>query len=201
MDKKESLTCRDCDKRESCNTLCRAIQLAIHEPGAVYERGNAVMPERNNVIQFSVLGAHALEQGDPDTFTEEDRLQLNSDALELRSSVVFFEHFFNGTSLSELAERMNTSYGNVWLMYREACERIEFLATMLDLRMAAMKLARKGNLNKFSYDQKVFLLSHVFGFSLKEVSTILGQYSQAWVKRKAQRMEKKYRAAFEAAAE
>lgn len=179
------------------------MQKALLPKSQLYElpyRDRLVMfPENKNIVRFSAIRTDDSGE-ETESFTNEDKIQLRTDALELDTSVVFFERFFNQTPFSELADRLGIPVEVVRRRWRAALEKVETLSAVLDRKNGAERnLDRNKNSyrKQFTDEEKAFLMVTVFDFTSKEVAEILGKRTAGGWSKRLRKMKDKYRAAFD----
>ncbi len=124
----------------------------------------------------------------PDTAT----IQWSSGDCRLRKTAVFIERFFNKTPYKDLAETFGVPENTVITMYKQALEQVQRIIEALDSRREGLK-ATKGD--KFTEDQKYFLLASVFGFNGREIAQMFNK-DRTSINMKIKRMADKYGALF-----
>jgi predicted DNA-binding protein YlxM (UPF0122 family) len=115
-----------------------------------------------NQVRFSEIADHRVDE-----FSDADTVPWSSGDCRLRKTSVFIEHFFNKTPISELAERFKVDDEAIKSAYKNARNQISKLIEALDARKTGAQISR---IERFTKDQKYFMLVHVFGFSMKEVA-------------------------------
>jgi hypothetical protein len=132
----------------------------------------------------------------------DEPLELITDSIELNKVFVFVERFFNRREFADIADQLNLTEHCVRDHWDRAVRDIEVLIQVLDTRGHATKQMRKktARWNKFTRDEKAFLLMDIFGFNTMETAEILG-FNPNLIHRIARRLEIKYRAAFDAVEE
>lgn len=190
--------CDDCEKKPNCKSLCKPAQKMVFTPSQTEKRTRdkiIMFPHNSREMNFASTPEVLRQEAD---FSGEECLKINTDALETNMSNVFAERFFNKRSFNDIADQMNIRPGTAASYFYRACEKIEKLFSILDGREKGLKwLVNKNNLEKFTDDEKAFLLSHVFGFKSKEIADILGGPSQSRWKGKIKALADKYRAFFD----
>ncbi len=139
-------------------------------------------------MHFSELKDRQLED-----FSTDDVIPWSSADARLRKTTVFIERFFNKVPCRELAERFGVKENTIVCIYAQAVESLEKIISALDARRGGMKATR--GTNRFTDDQKVFLLVAIFGFSGAEVGRMFG-LDHRIVSMKVKRMADKYEAMF-----
>jgi len=144
----------------------------------------------NHEVRFSEITQEQIEN-----FSNEDVMPWNTDALRLRKTVVFIERFFHKTPCKVLADRFGVKENTIVCMYQQAVEQLEKIVEKLDARKEGLKALKP---DRFTLDQKLFLLCHVFGFSQVEAAKMFNKNRDA-VNKRVKRLCDKYEALFAAA--
>ncbi|MBE9547622.1 MAG: hypothetical protein IMF10_09065 [Proteobacteria bacterium] len=110
----------------------------------------------------------------------------------MTQTTVFVERFFNKTPCKELAERFDVKENTIVSMYRQAVKQLERIIETLDARREGLKATKS---DKFTDDQKYFLLVCIFGFSQAEIAKMFGRHRNV-VNKKVKRLSDKYEALF-----
>jgi transposase len=121
-----------------------------------------VYPQHVKEVQFSEI-----EDSQLDKFSTADVIPWSSGDFRLRKTIVFVERFFNKVSCKELAERFDVKENTIVCMYAQALEHVERIIEALDARREGLKAIKA---DRFTEEQKYFLLTSVFGFSQAEVA-------------------------------
>lgn len=182
--------CEHCEKRDHCKTPCKAVKKILWEDNRVMERhfkDHIVCYPQNREVHFSELQEHQREH-----LSDDDVVPWSSGDLRLRKSRVFVERFFNKVPCKELAEMFGVKENTIVCMYAQAEKQVQRIIEALDARREGLK-ATKGD--KFSEDQKFFLLVSVFGFSGAEVARMFNK-DRNRVNMIVKRMADKYQAFF-----
>lgn len=183
-------TCNDCKERATCKAPCATVNAILWHENRVMERHSSkdivCFPMRGEV-HFSELQDHQL-----DDFSNSDVIPWASGDARLRKTAVFIERFFNKVPCRELAERFGVKENTIVCMYRDAVESVEKIIEALDSRREGMKATKA---DRFTNDQKYFLLVSVFGFSQAEVARIFNR-DRNMINQKVKRMSERYGALF-----
>ncbi|WP_319524660.1 hypothetical protein [uncultured Desulfosarcina sp.] len=78
-------------------------------------------------------------------------------------------------------------------MYKQSVEQIERLVEVMDARKEGIKAMKP---DRFTEDQKWFLLAHVFGFPQAEVARMFGKHKDT-VNKKVKRLADRYAGLFD----
>lgn len=183
--------CEACKNRESCKTPCDEVNKILWKDNRVMERnfGDFIMcyPQKKEV-HFSEVTDYKLDE-----FSDDTVFPWSSGDYKLRQTNVFIDKFFNRASTSELAEKYNVRDSVISTMYKNSLERIEQILGLLDLRASGIKNIKP---DRFTEDQKMFLLVHVFRFNAAEVAEMF-HHSKNHTSGKLRRMADKYKAIFD----
>ena len=183
-------TCLKCENREYCVTPCKIVNDLLWDDNRVMERhfeDIIVCYPQHREVHFSELKKHVL-----DKFSEDDVIQWSSGDARLKKTAVFIERFFNNVPCKALAERYGVKENTIVCIYKQAVESLEKIIAALDSRKEGIKATKAG---KFTDDQKMFLLTSVFGFSGVEVGEMFNMDHKR-VSMKVKRLSDKYDAAF-----
>lgn len=186
--------CETCQNRGQCQTPCKTVKGILWKDNRVMEkhyRDHIACLPMHGEVRFSELSREQL-----DSFSEDDVVQWSSGDLRLRKTIVFVERFFNKVSCKELAERLGVKENTIVCIYAQAVESIQKLIQTMDARKEGIKAMKP---DKFTEDQKFFLLVNVFGFSQAEVARMFHR-DKDMVNRKVKRMADQYGALFSGAA-
>lgn len=182
--------CEACQGRCQCKTPCKPVNDILWKDNHVYERhypdAIVVFPPKKEV-HFS-----AIEENKLDEISNEDAIPWSSGDYELTQTRVFIEKFFNKARTCELAERFGVKESVISTMYANALEQIEKIVGLLDLRASGIKNLKP---DRFTEDQKMFLLVYVFRFNAAEVAEMF-HHSANYISGKLRRMADKYADAF-----
>lgn len=182
--------CDKCENRESCKTPCDEVNKILWKENHVYERhydnSIVVFPPKKEV-HFSALDDYQLEE-----ISNSDAFPWSSGDYKLRQTNVFIEKFFNRTSTSELAERYGVRASVISTMYENCLQKIEQILSLLDLRASGIKNLKP---DRFTEDEKMFLLVHIFRFNAAEVAEMF-HHGKDYTSGKLRRMADKYKALF-----
>jgi len=144
---------------------------------------------KNEEVHYSELSEKAMDELDiapPFSWSSGDA--------RLRQTTVFIERFFYKTPCKELAERFGVKENTIVCMYARAVESIEKIIAAIDARREGMKATKS---DRFTEDQKYFLLVSIFGFSGAEVARIFKK-DRNRVNMKVKHMADKYEDLFKA---
>ncbi len=85
----------------------------------------------------------------------------------------------------DIADDLGVDFSTVHSYFTRAVERINRIVRILDTRESVLKYTGKNsNINRYTDDEKAFLLSHIFGFKTAEIADVLGGPGPArWKKR------------------
>lgn len=183
--------CIDCESRTKCKQPCRSVDEILWHENRVMERhyqDRIVCYPLGKEIHFSEL-----PDGMADEFSTDDAIQFNTGQCRLTKTAVFIDRFFNKVPCKDLADRFGVKENTIVCMYKQAVEQLERLIETLDMRKAGIKAMKP---EKFTDDQKFFLLAHVFGFSQVEVARMFNR-DKNMINQKVKRMADRYAAAFE----
>jgi len=184
--------CETCEKRDQCRTPCKAVNAILRKNNRVMERhfeNIIVCYPMGKEVHFSELQKHQLDQ-----FSNDDVIPWTSGDTRLRQTTVFVERFFNKVPCKELAERFNVKENTIVSMYARAVEQLKKIIDALDARREGLKATKA---DKFTDDQKFFLLVNVFGFSGAEVARMFNR-DQNRMNMIIKRMSNQYLTAFQA---
>ena len=174
--------CETCEKRNQCTAPCKRVQDILWKDNRVMERlftDIIVCYPKPEEVHFSELSMQQLE-----SFSSDRIIPWSSGDVRLRKTSVFIERFFNHVPYKELAERYGVNENTIVCMYRDAVESVEKIIEALDSRREGIKAMK---LDRFTDDQKYFLLVCIFGFSGNEVARMFGQ-NRNLINKKIKRM-------------
>jgi len=123
-----------------------------------------VFPGSTRERHFSELTDKQLDE-----ISEIDVIPWSSGDMNFTQTKVFIERFFNKVPCKELAKLYGVKENTIVCMYKDAVERLNKIIKTMDARREGLKAMKP---QKFTDDQKYFLLVHVFGFSQIEVATM-----------------------------
>ena len=127
-----------------------------------------------------------------DAFSDADVVPWSSGDFRLTQTTVFVERFFNKVPCKELAERFDVKENTIVCMYKKAVKQLEQIIKALDSRREGIKATKT---DKFTEDQKYFLLVCIFGFSQTEIAKMFNRDRNV-INRKVKRMRDRYKALF-----
>jgi len=182
--------CDTCPKRGQCKKPCDAVNAILWADNRVMERHQAdkiVCYPKSQEVHFSELEDQQL-----DHFSDKDVVPWNTEELRLRKTVIFVERFFHKTPCKELAERFGVKENTIVCMYKQAVEQLERIIEALDARREGVKATKP---DRFTEDQKYFLLVCIFGFSQAEVARMFRRDKDS-VNKKVKRMRDRYEILF-----
>lgn len=182
------MTCNNCEKRDKCVTPCKPVNDILWKDNRVMERQGErtiICYPQNKEIHFSEVKDYKIDH-------LSEGIPWSSGDLKLRKTAVFIERFFNQVPCKVLAEKFGVKENTIVCMYGQAVESLEKIIEALDARREGIK-ATKGD--KFTDDQKFFLLTNVFGFSGVEVGEMFNMDHKR-VSMKVKRMADKYEKLF-----
>jgi hypothetical protein len=182
--------CGKCGKRDQCNTPCKAVNNILWKDNRVMERHFAdciVCYPQGKEVHFSEIKEQQI-----DNFSENDVIPWSSGDTKLKKTAVFIERFFNNVPCKVLAEKFGVKENTIVCIYAQAVEHIDRIIAALDARREGLKATKA---DRFTDDQKFFLLVSVFGFSGTEVARMFNQDHRR-VSMKVKRLSDKYEALF-----
>ncbi len=176
-DRVEPVTCTGCPGRDTCTTLCNKIQKEIrqgrfHEIDTKY--GLQFFPVNKKEIRFSEYEAENSIRGLDGHFDDESGMVFNTGAVRTMKVKVFIERYLNGREYQDIADELGLDVHTVRSSFSSAKKDIAIVCGVLDARGGAARWVSKSKAKKFTDDQKCFLLSHFFGFTITEVGEIMG---------------------------
>lgn len=191
--------CETCEHREQCQTPCKAVRALLWKDNRVMERiyqdmivtypqGHETRFSEAKITRRGVTTDFNIEQ-----VPDNQVVPWSSEDMRLTQTAVFVERFFNKTPCRVLAERYGVKENTIVCMYANAVKRIDKILKTLDARKEGLKALKP---DKFTEDQKYFLLVSVFGFSGSEVARMFNLPHQK-VNKTVKRMADKYQALFE----
>jgi len=142
---------------------------------------------QNKEVHFSGLKDYQI-----DAFSNADSVPWSSGDFRLTHTAVFVERFFNKVPCKELAERFDVKENTIVCMYKQAVKQVKRIIKALDSRREGIKATKS---DRFTDDQKFFLLACVFGFSQVEIAKMFGRHRNV-VNKKVKRLSDKYKALF-----
>lgn len=182
--------CESCEKRNDCKAPCKPVKAILWAGNRVMERhfdDIIVCYPQGREVHFSEIENFNIEQ-----ISSADVVPWSSGDCRLRKTAVFIERFFNRTPYKDLADVFGVPENTVITMYKQALEHVERIIEALDARREGLK-ATKGD--KFTDDQKYFLLASVFGFNGSEIARMFNK-DRTSINMKIKRMADKYAAIF-----
>lgn len=182
--------CGTCSERDQCKRPCDAVNSILWADNRVMERhfGNTVVCyPKNQEVHFSELEDRQIEK-----FSTDDVFPWSSGDFRLRKTTVFVERFFNKVPCRVLAERFGVKENTIVSIYKQALEQLERIIGALDARKEGVKAMKP---ERFTEDQKFFLLCCVFGFSQAEVARMFRK-NRNRVNLKVKRMADRYEGLF-----
>lgn len=187
----EKTLCEACKDREHCQTACRAVNKILFKDNGVFERHFSdrieVYPQNGRrEIHFSAIEPERLEKI-PGTAT----FPWETGGLQFKHSSVFVDHFINKMPYKECSDKYNVTEAAARSIYLQAASRVQTVVKELDTRRKGLQAVDE----KFTEEQKFFLLVYIFGFTKGEVAKIFGKY-RTTVSIKIARMADKYADAF-----
>lgn len=183
--------CADCKKRDRCKRPCKEVERLLWADNRVMERqyqDKIVCYPKNQEVHFSELEARQVE-----AFSSDDIPEFRTEDLRLRKTAVFVDRFFNRMPVSLLADKYGVEENSIVSLYKQALEHVEKIVEALDARREGVKATKP---DKFTDDQKFFLLSHVFGFPQAEVARMFNR-DRSVVNQKVKRLADRYAALFD----
>lgn len=179
-------TCTGCDNREHCQTPCKEISRKVWKGNRMMEQkfdNHIVLYPLPKQVRFSEIADYKV-----DDFSTSDVIPWSSGDTRLRKTAIFIERFFNKTPVHELAGRFGVDDVTISSIYTNTVNQLTKVVEALDARKAGVKLSQS---EKFTKEQKYFMLVHVFGFSINEVAEMFS-YDRNMVAYKVDRMVRKY---------
>lgn len=181
--------CKTCGDYANCRKTCKPVNAILWKDNNVYERhyedSIVVFPPKHEV-HFSAFADYKVDEFESTDFP------WSSGDYKLRQTTVFIEKFFNKTTTSELAERFGVKESVISTMYKNCLDQIEKIVGLLDLRASGIKNLKP---DRFTDDEKMFLLVYVFRFNAAEVAQMF-HHSANYISLKLSRMADKYAALF-----
>ncbi len=183
--------CNECEARKICKKTCKPVNDILWKDNHVMEKhfSDAIMvfPGSTKERHFSELTDKQLDE-----ISETEVIPWSSGDCTLTQTAVFIERFFNKTPCKELAERYGVKENTIVCMYRNAVAYLEKTLKVLDARKEGIKAVKS---DRFTEDQKYFLLVSVFGFSGAEVARMFNR-DHSRVCQKVKHMSERYGALF-----
>lgn len=179
-------TCTACKDRCQCKTLCKDISKKVWKGNRMMERNfddHIVLYPLPNQTRFSEIADYKVNH-----FSTADAIPWSSGDTRLRKTAVFIERFFNKTPVHELAERFRVDDVTISSAYTTAISQLFKVVQALDAHKEGVKVSQ---LDRFTKEQKYFMLVFVFGFSINDVAKMF-KYDRNLVGSKINRMAKKY---------
>lgn len=185
------MNCKECEKRDQCKKPCEAVNKILWEDNHVMEKHFSdvivVFPGSTKERHFSELTDKQLDE-----ISDTDVIPWSSGDMNFTQTKVFIERFFNKVPCKELAELYGVKENTIVCMYGNAVTRLEKIIKTMDARREGIKAMKP---QRFTNDQKIFLLVHVFGFSQVEVAVMFNM-DRNKVNMVVKRMTDKYSQAF-----
>jgi len=178
--------CEKCKNRHECKTPCKAVNSLLWEDNRVMERqysDKIVCYPKTGEVHFAEITDHQV-----DHFSTDDAIPWAGVDFKLRKTGVFVERFFNKVSCKELAEKYGVKENSIVCMYKQAVEQLEKIIEVMDSRREGIKATRG---DRFTEEQKFFLLAAIFGFSQAEVARMFNR-NRDTVNQKIKRMIDRY---------
>jgi len=162
------MTCKECNNRNQCKKPCEAVNKILWKDNHVMEKH---FPDSIIVFPGSTRERHFSELTDKqlDEISEIDVIPWSSGDMNFTQTKVFIERFFNKVPCKELAALYGVKENTIVCMYKNAVERLNKIIKTMDARREGIKAMKP---QRFTNDQKIFLLVHVFGFSQMEVAAM-----------------------------
>ena len=183
----EKAYCGTCEQHAHCTSPCAAVNQILWHDNRVMERHShdaIVVYPQNGEVHLSAVHPARLKTAEGNGFP------WSGTDCRLTKTAVFVERFFHKTPCKDLAEKFNVEENTIVTMYHQAVEQIGHIIEALDARREGLKAVK---VERFSDEQRFFLLVCVFGFSRAEVARMFGCGRRGvWrrVKRIADRFEK-----------
>ena len=152
-----------------------------------YQDHIEVYPGHKQEVHFCELTDKQLDE-----MSDDDIVPWSSGDARLTKTAVFIERFFNRRPCKELAERFGVKENTIVCMFRDAVDSVENIIEALDSRREGVKAVKS---DKFTEDQKIFMLSCVFGFTQEEVARMFN-CDRRVINRRVKRMSDRYQALF-----
>ena len=184
------MTCDDCSHFDTCKKLCDAVNKILWENNRVMERHfrNAIICYPvNEEVHFSEITEQQIDE-----MSTDDVIPWSSGEYRLRQTQVFVDRFFNKIPCKDIAERFGVKENTIVCMYKTAVEQLNQIVEKLD----AKKNLGRATIDRFTEEQKWFLLHAVFGFTQIEIAEMFGKKKQ-FVNKRVKRMSDKYGALFQ----
>jgi hypothetical protein len=182
--------CANCEDRDICQTPCKPVQTLLWVDNRIMERtyeNVVVVYPKQEEIHFSTL-----EERQINHFSDTDTVPWSSGDFRLTKTRVFVERFFNKTPCKVLAERYGVKENTIVCMYKQAVEQIQRLIQVLDARKEGIKAMKP---DRFTDDEKFFLLHYVFGFTQIEIARMFKRDKNV-INQKIKRLGDKYEKLF-----
>lgn len=207
MDKNAGI-CDKCLNRKHCRKPCYFVEQSLRSEcvllmedkrsdntTVVYSKWNETrlsdfMPDDEQLENSKYM---AVDPDQEKRLIPEDEVPITPKQLRTK---VFYERFFRGTPNKELADSLGIAENYCSAIYAEARKRVLAVVEALDGRDYGLTNVQKSKYS-FTDDEKWFLLSKVFGFSITEVSRMPGTPSLATLKVKIGRLYNRYRGCFD----
>jgi len=184
----EEKTCNECSERDTCTAPCATVNAILWHENRIMEKSgekDTVCFPMNKEVHFCECASYKLDRAT-------EGVPWSSGDARLRKTAVFIERFFNKTPCKELAERYGVTENTIVSIYGDAVESLNKIIDTLDARKGGIKAMKP---DRFTEDQKYFLLVSVFGFTRAEVARMFNR-CRGMVDQKVKRMSDRYGAAF-----
>ena len=152
-----------------------------------YSDAIVVFPGSGKERHFSELTDKQLDE-----ISEIDVIPWSSGDVNFTQTGVFIDRFFNRMPFKDIAEKYHVQENTTVKQFHFAVKALEKIVSILDARREGMRAMKP---QRFTDEQKMFLLIHVFCFTQMEVAEIFGldhrKVSQI-VKRMADKFSKNF---------
>lgn len=186
------MNCSDCEKRTECKKPCGPVWDILSKDNQVMEHHFAdhirVFPGSSRETHMSSLTEKQLSE-----ISSADVVPWSIGDWNFTQTKIFIEVFFNKASRKELADYYGVKENTITCMYQNAVERVNKIVKKLDARREGLKAMKPG---KFTDDEKLFLLVHVFGFTQREAAEMFN-LDKNRVNMVVKRLADKYASAYE----
>jgi hypothetical protein len=178
--------CKNCEYRNVCQQPCKKVENILRDNNRVMEKfyeNMIIVYPKGHEVHFSDMNENQISQ-----FSTEDNIPWSSGDFRLTKTRVFVERFFNKTPCKALAERYGVKENTIVCMYKQALEQIQRLIQVLDARKAGIKAMKP---DRFTDDEKFFLLHYIFGFTQIEIARMFNR-DKSVINEKIKRLGDRY---------